>query len=38
MRAEWFHDGEDSFDSLGYLSSSMNATFKRLSRAMQKAK
>ncbi len=37
-RAEWFHDGEESFDSLGYLASSMNATFKRLSRAMQKAK
>lgn len=37
MRAEWFHDGEESFDSLWYLASSLDTTFKKVSKAMRKS-
>ena len=38
LRAEYFHDGDESFDSIGFLSSSLDATFKKISWAMRKAR
>ncbi len=37
MRAEWFHDGDNSFDSLGYLASALDDTFGKISKTMRKA-
>lgn len=37
MRAEWYHDGDDSFDSLMVLASALDGTFEKLSNAMRKA-
>lgn len=38
LRAEWFHDGDDSFDSLGVLAFSLDETFGKIAKAMRKAK
>ena len=37
LRAEYFHDGDESFDSIGFLTSSLDATFKEIARATRKA-
>jgi hypothetical protein len=37
MRAEWFHDGDESFDSFLVLASALDETFGKLSTAMRKA-
>ncbi|HNY17642.1 MAG TPA: hypothetical protein PK542_00920 [Treponemataceae bacterium] len=37
LRAEYFHDGDESFDSIGFLTKSLDATFKEIARAMRNA-
>jgi hypothetical protein len=37
LRAEYFHDGEESFDSMGFLTGALDATFKKIARATRKA-
>lgn len=37
LRAEYFHDGEESFDSMGFLTAALDETFGKIARATRKA-